>query len=128
VNELVVQLTDTLLTAAPATVPPPFVILHDWVGEEGDVLTATAYVEPLATAVANVNVVFALIFSGAPPFNVSETESPVASPETEPPIEYVFVLHAIPTFDTGPLPIVPDALEGVHVCHGDVGWVPTVTA
>ena len=47
---------------------------------------------------------------------------------TEPPkTEYVFVVHATRTPETGPLATVPLALEVVHVCQGDVGDVATVT-
>jgi hypothetical protein len=43
-------------------------------------------------------------------------------------MEYVFVLHVTRTPETGPLPIVPLALDGVHVCQGEVGDAATLTA
>ena len=78
VKELVVQLTVTLLTAAPAMVPVALATLQLWLGELGGALTATEKVAPLATAAGKVNPVLALTVSGAPPFKVSDTVSPGA--------------------------------------------------
>ena len=85
VKLFVAHVIATLLTAAPAMVPVAFAIVHVWLGEPGCVPTATAYVAPLATVAGKANVEFSLIVSGAPPFRVRDSESPAASPLTEPP-------------------------------------------
>src|SRR6516162_408771 len=52
------QVTATLVTLAEPTVPDPFETVHDC--PDGLVFTVTAYGVPVGSAVANVNVPFAL--------------------------------------------------------------------
>src|SRR5580658_4406030 len=74
----------TLAVAVPLPVPAVTTQVCD--GLLGCVRTVTAYVPPLAMEVANVNAPFVLTVSLSAPLSSRTTDSPVASPLTDPPI------------------------------------------
>ena len=127
VNVLVVQVTVTLVTALDVTPPVPLVTTHVCHGVVGWVWTVTAYVPPLATAVAKVNEPLVVTLRVSLPLSCSARPVPT-SPVTVPPIVYVFVVQAIATSATSVAPTTPVPRVTTHVWLGVAGCVSTVTA
>src|ERR1700722_11142960 len=82
---LVAQLTATPVTFADPTDPLPPLTTHVW--PAGCVNTVTAYALPPASFVGKANDPFALTDRLSPPLSCNTTDP--ASPETDPPTEYV---------------------------------------
>ncbi len=115
--------TATLVMFAEPTVPvPPETVQLCAVGL---LFTVTPYTEPDANLVANVNEPFALTLRSSPPLSCSTTVP--ASPDTDPPTEYVgVVVQLTATLVTLAEPIVPEPFDTEHVWPD--GFVFTVTA
>src|SRR5579871_2307583 len=123
----VAQLTDTVVTSEPPTVPEAPDRVQVWLGLEGCVLMLTAKAAPLATLVANEKAPFAEMVRSSPP--LSRSTSPVPdNPETVPPTLYVLVVQATVTLLMLAPAMVPLPLPTTQVWLGPVGWVLTVTA
>jgi hypothetical protein len=84
VTAFVVQVIATVLTFA-LTVPVPAATAHVCPGLVGSVRTVTAYAPPLATAVLNTKVPFAVTVRSSPPLSCKTTLEPVTRPVTDPP-------------------------------------------
>ena len=120
------QLTETLVTLAPATVPEPFETAQLW--PEGCRKTVTKYALPLVSGVLKVNGPSAVMARSSPPLLRSTSPVPVR-PLTAPPTVYLgggLVMQDTETLVTLALATVPEPFETPQVCPE--GWLATVTA
>jgi hypothetical protein len=89
--------------------------------------TATSYVVPPATGVANVKPPFDVIVRLSPPLSVRTTLVLPASPETCPPIVKALVEQSTTTSFTLAPAMTPIPPVTPHVWGGFDGWIPTAT-